>query len=179
MADFLLCSNCFRDQGLRLDAENIGIIEASACPKCGSTAGSKLTSGHVVALARRFFVWGTLHRLDYGGAPIVEFNEYQQTSIETSPWFEPDVRLIEESLGVGFFYYGPRLSILGEVEPLKALQEPMTRAPIIDRIIREYPSFTLTTDQVFYRIRKSPALPAGFGEYDTAPLAYQGANRFD
>jgi RES domain len=180
MADtFTLCSDCFRDQGLRLDAEGIGIIDASACPKCHSMTGHKLTSGHVAALARRFFVWGTFTRLDYGGAPIVEFNKHQTTSIDTSPWFEPDVRLIEDAISVGFFYYGPRLSILGEVEPLKALRNPTTRASVIDRITAEYPSVTLRTDQIFYRIRKSPASPAEFSEYDSPPVALQGSNRFD
>jgi hypothetical protein len=118
MTDYALCSNCFQDQGLRLDAEGIGIEDASACPKCRGTMGRKLTSGLVAKLTHRFFVWGTLHRFDYGAAPMVQFNTHQSTSIDTSPWFEPDLRLIEEVLGVGFFYYGPRLWMLGEIEPL-------------------------------------------------------------
>ena len=129
-------------------------------------------------LHTEFFVWGTFRRLHYGGAPIVEFNEYQSTSIETSPWFEPDVRLIEEAIGVGFFYYGPRLSILGEVEPLLALEDPARRPAVINRILAEYPSVTLTADQIFYRVRKSPAAPAEFGEYDSPPVNLQDSNRF-
>jgi hypothetical protein len=143
-----LCSDCFRDRGLRLDAHWIGTVSASACPKCGSTTGRKLTDALVTELASRFFVWGTLYRGDYGAAPIVQFNRKQSSSIDTSSWFESDVRLIEEAIGVGFFYYGPRLWMLGEVEPLKALQDPNTRSAAINRIIAEYPSVTLKRSSV-------------------------------
>jgi len=179
MTDYALCSNCFQDQGLRLDAEWIGIEDASACPKCGGTTGRKLTSDLVAELTHRFFVWGTLHRFDYGAAPMVQFNTHQSTSIDTSPWFEPDLRLIEEVLGVGFFYYGPRFWMFGEVEPLKALQDAATRAPVISRIINEYPATALTTEQAFYRIRREPAKPEEFGEYDSPPMSLAGSGRLD
>ena len=55
-----LCSNCFHDEGLRLDAERIGIEINSACPNCGSDTGRKLDKEVIAALAHRFFVWGTL-----------------------------------------------------------------------------------------------------------------------
>ena len=169
MADFLLCSNCFQDQGLKLDAAQFGLEDDSTCPHCGTTIGRKLTKDLVLALAHKFFVWGTIHRCDYGAAPVVQFNEQQTTSIETSSWFEPDLRLIEQAAGVGFFYYGPRLWMIGEVEPLKELQTSASRAAIIARILTEYPCTALTTDQLFYRIRKAPEDPADFGEYDSPP----------
>src|SRR5438094_4051774 len=101
MTDYALCSNCFHDQGLRLDAECIGIEDSSACPKCGAITGRKLTSKTAAHLAHRFFVWGTIQRLDYGAAPMVQFNEHQSTSIDSSPWFAPDLHLFEDVLGIG------------------------------------------------------------------------------
>jgi hypothetical protein len=80
------------------------------------------------------------------------FNEQQSTCIGTSPWFEVDLRLIEKAIGVGFFYYCPRLWMVGEVEPLKSLQDPRTRATVIKRIIAEYPAIFLKETQVFYRV---------------------------
>ncbi len=59
--------------------------------------------------------------------PRVQFNEHQHTSIDVAPWLAPDVRLFERLLGIGFFHYGPRLWMVGEVEPLKALQRPKSR----------------------------------------------------
>jgi hypothetical protein len=179
MADFLLCSNCFQDQGLRLDAARIGLADGSACPNCGAKTGRKLSKDLIENLAHRFFVWGTIHRCDYGAAPRVQFNERQSTSIDTSPWFEPDLRLIEKALGVGFFYYGPRLWMVGEVEPLKALQNPATRASIIGRIMTEYPTINLTTERIIYRVRKSPAEPTEFSQYDSPPITLAGSGRLD
>jgi len=50
---------------------------------------------------------------------MVQFNERQKTSINASSWLKPDVELFERLLGIGFFHYGPRLWMVGEVEPLK------------------------------------------------------------
>jgi hypothetical protein len=179
LTDYPLCSNCFQDQGLRLDAECIGIKESSPCPKCGTVIGRKLTSELVARLAHRFFVWGTVHHLDYGAAPIVQFNEHQSTSIDSPPWLEPDLRLLDDVLGVGFFYYGPRLWMVGEVEPLKALRDEETRASVISRIVNEYPAATLTTEKMFYRLRRGPEKPEEFSEYDSPPLALAGSGRLD
>jgi hypothetical protein len=101
-----LCSDCFHDQGLRLNSARMGLLDGSVCPNCGSTAGWKLTVQSVGALAHLFFVWGTIRRFDYGAAPAVQFNNVQPTSISTSPWFEADLRLIEKTINVGFFRYG-------------------------------------------------------------------------
>ncbi len=175
----VLCSNCFVDQGLRLDAERIGEDVESVCPNCMDSSGRKLTADRLAALAYRFFVWGTLHRCDYGAAPIVQFNEHQKTSINTSPWFEKDIELIGKTLGVGFFYYGPRLWMVGEVEPLKALQDENGRAEIIQRVITEYPEMYLNDTQIFYRIRKGPKAPHETGEYDAPPEEFLGDGRLD
>jgi hypothetical protein len=103
------CSACFTDRGLRLDAEQIGIEDTAPCPNCGSTGGCKLPLAGLGILAHRFFVWGSLLRFKYGAAPLIQFNEHQQTNIDVSPWLKKDVELFERILGVGFFHYGPRL----------------------------------------------------------------------
>lgn len=175
----MLCSRCFQDEGLRIDAAQFGVLDPSLCPNCGSRSGAKLNVELVAALARRFFVWGTLHRSDYGAAPLVKFNEHQTTSIKAGPALENDLRLIEKAIGVGFFRYGPRLWMIGEVEPLKALQISRTRPAIINRILTEYPTVTLPETEVFYRLRKNPRNPSDVGEYDAPPACYAGSNRLD
>jgi hypothetical protein len=169
MGVFVLCSDCFKDQGLRLDAIAIGVEDNTTCPNCGSSIGRKLSADLVEALAHRFFVWGTLQRVEYGAAPVVQFNNHQKTSINAAPWFEPDLHLIEKRLGVGFFHYGPRLWMVGEVEPLQALKRRATRGAVISRIISEYPTMTLMSWQTFYRIRKAPGNPSSFAQYDSPP----------
>lgn len=175
----LLCSSCFHDEGLSLSAEAIGQRDMSKCPNCDSQIGMKLSRKSVAMLAQQFFVWGTIKRLKYGGAPTVQFNKRQPTSVEVAPWLEPDLQLIGKTLQVGFFGYGPRLWMLGEVEPLKTLQEPNTRAEVISRILNEYPGRILGTDECFYRMRKAPAHPDDFREYDPPPDEKLGEGRFD
>jgi len=69
--------------------------------------------------------------------------------------------------------------MVGEVEPLKAVQEPTSRASVIDRILTEYPTTLLRVAESFYRIRKDPKKPEDFGEYDSPPLAFAGRGRLD
>lgn len=176
---FLLCSNCFHDQGLRLDAAVIGIVDRSVCSNCKSRVGRKLSKSAVATLAHRFFVWGTIHRWEYGATPVLQLNDKQSTSIDTAPSFEPDFCLFEKAIGVSVFYYSPRPWMMGNVEPLKALQDPASRGSIIKRILDEYPTITLTTKQVFYRIRKGLEKPDEFGEYDSPPSGLEGSGRLD
>lgn len=69
MVQMVLCSNCFTDQGLKLDAVKIGVEEDDGpCPNCKTESGKKLNKELLLFLAHRFFVRGTLHRHHYGGA---------------------------------------------------------------------------------------------------------------
>jgi len=69
--------------------------------------------------------------------------------------------------------------MVGEVEPLKALQDVATRAGIVERIIDEYPTVTAPSELTFYRVRKAPVQPDSFDQYNSAPPALSGGNRFD
>lgn len=178
-APFLVCSQCFADRGLSLDAEQIGIEDTSPCPNCGSTTGNKLPEAGLEALAHRFFVWGSLLRCEYGAAPLIQYNKQRSTNIDVSPWLQADVKIFERILGVGFFGYGPRLWMVGEVVPLKDLQRAKSRASIVERILREYPSRFIEPDHSFYRIRKAPKVPSEPLEYDSPPSAFVGTGRFD
>jgi hypothetical protein len=120
-----------------------------------------------------------LQRYDYGAAPRIIYNDRHESDITVSPWLEADVRLMERVLGVGFFVYGPRFWMFGEVEPLKELQNPVTRPKIIARMLAEYPTLVLSTDQTMYRVRRAPNEPGVHSQYDSPPLAKQGSGRFD
>lgn len=179
MSERVLCSDCFRDQGLKLDAYHLGSELPGPCPKCGSEAGKKLSKDTVAQLAFRYFVRGTYVRRPYGSAPRIQFNDRRSTDIKVAPWLEADIKLFENCLGIGFFHYGPRLWMIGEVEPLKALLEPETRSSVIARILAEYPRADFPEDRLFYRIRKFPKKPEDFGEYDSPPETLLGVGRLD
>jgi hypothetical protein len=173
------CSACFSDRGLRLDAEQIGREIAGACSNCGASNLKKLPLAGLEALAHRFFVWGSLWKVRYGAAPRVQFNQHQRTSINVASWLAPDVRLLERLLGIGFFHYGPRPWMVGEVEPLKALQRKRTRAAVIERILLEYPTKTIASNDSFYRIRVNPHTPGDAVQYDSPPPSLAGRGRLD
>ncbi len=175
----ILCSECFKDEGLKLSASQIGLENDDLCNNCGSSVGRKLDKNLISKLAHRFFVWGTLHRCEYGAAPIIQFNEHQETSINAAPWFKDDIGLIEKSIGVGFFHYGPRLWMVGEVEPLKELQEVESRTVTIQRILKEYPALNFEPGEKFYRIRSGLRNPENSCEYDSPPNEYSGKGRLD
>lgn len=177
----LACSLCFSDHGLRLDAERFepDYLPDMPCPNCNSMGGKKLPKEALESLAHRFFVWGSLRRLDYGGAPRIQFNEKQSTSINVSPWLKSDVALFERLLGIGFFHHGPRLWMMGEVTPLKDLQNPEKRGRIIDRIISEYPWVDYGRDKTFYRVRLAPTVPDDPLQYDSPPDQFLEKGRID
>jgi hypothetical protein len=50
----LLCSNCFADEGLRIDAAKHGLEQQGECPNCQSPDGKKLTRDQIKDLAWRF-----------------------------------------------------------------------------------------------------------------------------
>lgn len=176
MSSYILCSDCFNDHGLQLTSAFFGADDNSACPNCGTRIGRKLTNSAATRAAYEFFVLGTFHRTSYGGAPLVVFNEHQTTDISVPPWLQSDVELLSSTLGVGFFTYGPRLCLVGIIEPLEDLQDDDSRDEIIARIVQEYPTMSFTDGELFYRVRKRRGDDEAWDvenphEYDSPPVA--------
>ena len=61
-----------------------------------------------------------------GAAPTIQFNPSRKTDIAIPKSLCADVTLLEDALGIGFFHYGPRSWMFGEIEPLKILQQEGT-----------------------------------------------------
>ncbi|MDE0456250.1 MAG: RES family NAD+ phosphorylase, partial [Chromatiales bacterium] len=157
------------DEGPRLDAERLGEDDASPCPRCEANDGRKLGPGRLAMLTQDYFVWGSVQRFDYGAAPMIRFNDRHKTDMDMPDALRSDAAVFEDALGIGFFLHGPRVWLLGEVEPLKALQCDETRSAVIDRILGEYGSRTLSVRDKFYRIRKNPDEPSQGEQYDSPP----------
>lgn len=177
--DIAVCSLCFKDQGLRWVAEAHGFRMDTPCPRCGLPEGIKLDRKAVRLSMRAFLSLGTLSRGTYGGAPALVCNPRQATSIELAEWANGDLALLSEVSGWGVVEYGPRLWMLGYIEPLEALQQVEQRNEIIDRILNEYPVRNLTAEERFYRMRLNVEHPELASEFDSPPLQYCGAGRLD
>lgn len=177
----IACSNCFNDDGLRLDAYKIGLENNSPCPICHTLDGRKLDFENLDKLAFNFFVQGSTFKSRYGAANVIQYNEYhfKKGDIKVPSWLSKDLELIGDLLKVGFFYYGPRLWRLGHIEPLKNLESIDNRPLVIQRIISEYPKITLKKNTTFYRLRKNSNRPTVFEEYDSPPDKFLQSGRLD
>lgn len=177
----ILCSDCFEDHGLHLDAQRIGIVNALRCPKCGARQSMKLPRFLVEQLAFRFFVRGSVLRSSYGSAPFIQFNtqHFGKGDYAGSPWLKKDVQLISETARIGLFHYGPRLWMLGRVEPLEGLQDTERRASVIARILKEYKVRTWRKGDILYRLRSNPQNPSSSAEYDSPPIHLLGEGRLE
>jgi hypothetical protein len=97
-----------------LNAFRLGVNDSCPCPQCGSSTGKKLDAPRASRLAFEFFVRGTLHRTKFGGAPVLQSNAHQKTSVTFEEKLQEDAKLIADAIGIGFFHYGPRLWMVGE-----------------------------------------------------------------
>lgn len=157
-----------------MDARAFGTSDPSACPRCGSRGGRKLGRSQLIHVATAFFVWGSEYRRDYGAIPKIQFNDLRKTDIRLPGSLRSDARVFEDILGIGFFRYEPRSWMFGEIEPLKDLQCNRTRSVVIERILHEYESRTLTVNDKFYRIRKNPEESSNCEQYDSPPAKLSG-----
>jgi hypothetical protein len=178
-----LCSNCFTDRGLAIEAQKLGHKSRRSCLNCNSVAGAKLYESDIEELARRFFVYGTWISTEFGGAHALEFNEWHRDKADVTfpAWLERDARMIENALGVGFFHYGPPLWRVGEIEPLNELRDPKTRAAAAAELVGRFPERQLQLGTSFYRLRRNVEWGKNnnASQYDAPPKGFADEGRLD
>lgn len=181
LPEILLCSDCFHDEGLKLNSIEIGITDERTCPNCNSTLGSKLDVKLIDKLIHQFFVLGTFNKTEFGGAPIIQINNHHhcKTKIEVPTWLNNDLQILEKFSTMGLFYYGPRLYMIGEIEPLNGLLDSDKRNDVINTILDKFPTKIINSEYKFYRIRINPKYPESIIEYCSPPDNYLGKGRLD
>jgi hypothetical protein len=168
----LVCSNCFRDAGLRYEAERIGRSLSKACPNCGSPSGTKLTKGDLFRLRDRFFRHATApHGVGGYHVPVLEINSTgdvdDDVDMSKNTW--TDWLLIKSKLGGRLFYNAPALWKIGITEHYDSNAE-VTEETIAD-VVGQLAITTLTSDSAFFRIRKNLRGPSIYDslQYDAPP----------
>jgi len=179
MSKFLICSECFDDMGLKIMAYKLGVKNEMVCPNCSEKIGHKLSKNKLEKLAYEFYVRGSMHRVDFGMAPVIQFNRYKyqnNSNIDRNS----DMKLIEDKLEIGFFLYAPKMWMVGQNDKLKKLKNTDTRKSTIMEIIDLYPTKELKRNDDFFRLRKNPSKPNNKLEYDAPPLGIKKDDgRFD
>jgi len=179
----VLCSDCFRDEGLRLEAAKLGISRNGRCPHCGSGSGRKLGEGQLEQLLFEFFWVGSFARTEFGGASRLKSNpsNYGERGVQFPSWLQDDAHLLEDRLKVGLFHYGPPLWQIGLVEPLINLTRRRTRSEAAKTVVAAFPECNLSAGTRFYRIRKNLDVTqeSDYGQYDAPPRTRSSFGRLD
>ncbi|MDP3077101.1 RES family NAD+ phosphorylase [Bradyrhizobium sp.] len=182
---FPLCSDCFNDVGLRLEAKRIGTQQASACPNCKSTDGYALDSDGLHELQVQFFSRATApkqYRQDVAALGVVEDDlEEWDIGLVLRPETQADWTLIRKSIGGRLWYRSPKLFYFGITNHFginQSLQKEVVRDQIVSRLrLAEIDSSTTV-----YRVRLNLNEQNKFdeGQYDAPPKPKRrGFGRFD
>jgi hypothetical protein len=180
MVKYIVCSKCFKDQGLKLFAYHIGKVSLKDCPNCKASDGKKLDKRLLDFLVSEFFERGSTQRFTYGAAPSIMLVKQTGCHLAASKLLKKDMELIRRVLQVGFVHSAPKAWRYGENECLRSLRKDTERHTIIQRIINEYPSCSLPKGGRFYRLRPTrPLSPSNPYEYDSRPRTIQRYGRLD
>nr|WP_315026345.1 RES family NAD+ phosphorylase [uncultured Chryseobacterium sp.] len=181
MQNYILCSKCFFDEGLKLTCERFGKSNKIICPSCKKSEGHKISKADLEEVCWEFFINGTAFEAEFGGASLLSFNQFQKTEVKFNFKLNNDIKLIEKELGIGFFYNAPRLFKLGYITQLEKInsKDIIQEFEVLDEIIQKFPSRILTNEDYFYRLRKNPKNPDNELEYDSPPIEYAGKGRLD
>jgi len=162
----ILCSHCFYSKGLSLEAQRIGVINKSICPNCKNVGGAKLDYEQVLELFNSYFIEGTFHRTEFGGAHVLQsldgiqrdssFDEY----VHFSPFIDMrDIRLICERINKRLVYNAPAMWRLGRNDWLEKLSMKGRKDKVVKTLIRCFSDYTLQKGEYFYRLRSNPTQP--------------------
>jgi len=184
--NFLLCSACFQDIGLKLEAQRIGQLRRpkKSCPNCASREGYSLDNKALHKLQRQFFSRATAPNQLRDDIAILGVDDYPpDTSIRPTLRSEAqaDWDLIQSKISGRLFYRSPKLFFLGITNHFgwyQSLSKEVVRNDIVPKL-----RFTdVHPTAPFYRIRINVTEPNKFDEaqYDAPPnLRRRGFGRFD
>lgn len=184
--NFLLCSNCFRDVGLRLEAERIGRWSRlrKTCPNCGRRDGYNLNVKALGELREQFFSRATApnqFRDDIAVLGVIEDQESHDIGLKLRPEAEADRLLIESKIRGRLFYRSPKLFFLGITNHFGE-QNSLSKDVVRNSIVPKLRFTEIEPSEVFYRIRVNLSNQDKFEEaqYDAPPKPRRrGFGRFD
>jgi hypothetical protein len=182
---FPLCSDCFADAGLRLEAKRIGTERVSACPNCKSTDGYALDSDRLHELQKQFFSRATApnqYRQDVAVLGVVEDDpDERDIGLILRPETRADWALIRGAIGGRLWYRSPRLFYLGITNHF-GIYQSLPKDVVRDQIVSRLRFTEIDPSTTIYRIRLNLDDEAKFdeGQFDSPPKARRrGFGRFD
>ena len=190
---YVLCSDCFQNVGLSLEASKVASLEASSgrCPNCGSTDGHLLDSRELELLLSSFFRHGS-RLLGSGTTEPIYTVVPRDPDLAPVPFdltLQGDYDLIQSHCERTVRLHAPRLVLLGITETsedieasLGDLNEPARLnyglRSAFDKIVSACHIRTVPHGARLYRIRKNAGHPLDQSSYDTPPSGIRQDARF-
>lgn len=185
--NFLLCSNCFQDVGLKLEAQRIGRWRRppKTCPQCATRDGCALDNRALHELQRQFFSRATAPSQFREEIAVLGLVEDEPPYTDIGPTLRPEAQadwhLIQSKISGQLFYRSPRLFYLGITNHF-GLEQSLPKDVVRNDIVPKLRFTEIDLFSLFYRIRVNVTEANKFDEaqYDAPPTPRRrGFGRFD
>ena len=172
------CSDCFNNEGLRLEAIKLGVRQGK-CPRCGSVTGLVLDENQCGDLLERFFVAGSRSIGAFGVSPYMN-GMGNPHGIQFDSTLHEDLETLTKIDSLGLRLRAPKTYLVGDTEHWDAFQGmvehraktgglPENAVSIVDKVLERCRKFILPKGTRFYRIRKNPQGSIDPVSYDSPP----------
>lgn len=178
----VLCSDCFKNVGISIEAQKIGTSTTLPCPKCKSAKGAKLTKEQLQTLQFKFFLGGS-QVTAYFPSPIgVGGAELSPSQFEGNTW--DDYLLMKSLTGTELRWYGPHLDRFGlcflrdkiltrlgsdKYHLHVDMGDDVTIDDLWDEALTVVKAQILPKGEKVYRVRSLAKNPLDVSEYDSPP----------
>lgn len=152
----MLCSECFTNEGLRIESKKIGSNSKMQCTNCLCNDATILDADNCYQLMQQFFVYGSVPPNVGEMAPVYMVNDYDH-KYELPHIYKHDHDLLKKETGLSAFHYGPPLWRLGYTEYYNDLEDDKADLKAVDALLTKCTSATIPAGQKIYRIRTNPA----------------------
>jgi hypothetical protein len=151
----MLCTKCFKNEGLRFEAELLRSGEAVRCSVCGSSNGRRITDNAAHDLLTKFFVHGSQSLVIAGHVPVYKLTADRGfMSGKFDPPLENDYQLLIQHYGLGVFHNAPAEWRMGITDHYHELTGSYADAlKTLDEIIGVASKRVLPADTKLYRVR--------------------------
>lgn len=178
----ILCSECFKDYGLKKMAERIGTKGNALCQNCGSRTGVVLDKDNLDLLCSNYFVNGSYNSVDYGGSPVLMMMDGDNSSdYKVHRSLEHDIRLILKKKNMTPTAYGPAMWRVGITEWMERLTSKnwKKRDRAVKELIDRCGVKKLDIASQFYRIRTKLEDAIDERNFDAPPSQKYNGGRFN
>lgn len=184
-----LCSDCFKNAGVRQLAFKYGEQTSATCKRCGSKAGKLINKESAERILDEYIIDGTRPSLIMPGVYIHHNGKYNPDIVMGNIDKESmhDIKLLSEIGVFAINYNMPKTFQAGGTnfgyefdellnENQKISNHTNKLIEKLDEVLQFYKCLKLSRGTNIYRIRVNPKNPELDSDFDTPPLIYRKAN---